>query len=264
MGKTGSAFVLALLLAFAPAGPGTAQTLADLADARALIEREHFTDAMTLLEPLARLQEREALYRVGWLYEENKGATPRSLDEHDRLAAAGRYYAGAALLGHADAAFRLGRLHLRGVGLARDPIAAAHWLRQAALHDHGKAQYEFGSLLAGGIGVRQDEYAALTWYLIAAERNDVPPAEMAAQSMCERLRRKLDLALEYRLGRERPGQRFKVYYAQRAGNDRYEILPGAIRTAMDRAVDFTPEGAAADKAKPSMPDWNCFSGRPES
>lgn len=259
----------ALALGMIAALPAYAATLSDREQGLALIEREHYTDAFRHLDPLTALDDVVALYRTALLFEENKGQQAQALDEPDRLAEAARRYSRAAELGHVDAAYRLGRLLLRGVGMARDPVAGAALVRHAALYDHGKAQHEFASLLAAGIGVARDEYAALTWYLIAAERNDVSPAELAATAMCDRLRRRLDLALEHRLRLEQPGQRFRPHYAkrvQRGGTetDRYEILPHGIRTALDRAAGFTPEGPAANKGKPDMPKDGCFSGLPES
>jgi len=262
-------FATVLALAAIAALPAVAATLRDREQGLALIEREHYTDAFRHLDPLTALDDVEALYRTARLYEENKGQPAQALDEHDRLAEAARRYGRAAELGHVDAAYRLGRLMLRGVGLPRDPVGGAGWIYRAAVHDHGKAQHEFASLLAAGTGVARDEYAALTWYLIAAERNDVSPAELAATAMCDRLRRRLDLALEHRLRLEQPAQRFKPFYAkrvQRGGSetDRYEILPHGIRTALDSAAGFTPEGPAAEKARPDMPRDGCFSGLPES
>ena len=264
MGKIVAVVVLGLSLVAGIDIASHAATSSDLENGIALIGREHYTDAFKLLDPLARLEDREALYQTGKLYEENKGQQAQALDEHDRLAEAASRYGPAARMFHADAAYRLGRLHLRGMGVKRDPIAAARLLRQAALADHGRAQFEFASLLAAGIGVARDEYAALTWYLIAAGRNDVSPAEPAAEAMCDRLREKLDLALEYRLRLERPEQRFKPIYTKPAHVDQYELMPRRIRAAMDRAVDFAPEGPAAERGKPDMPTSRCFSGAPES
>lgn len=260
MGGLCRAVALAITL-----GLGTAQaaSLADLEKGLALIGREHYSDAYDLLDPLAALDDPEALYRTALLYEENKGRQAQALDEHDRLAEAARRYARASAMGHVDASYRLARLYLRGVGVERDAKAAAGLLRGAALYDHGKAQYEYATLLAAGLGVPRDEFAALTWYLIAAQRNDVSPAEPAAESLCDRLRRKLDLALEYRLGLEQPDRRFKPVYTEPARIDQYALMPQRIRAAMDRAVDFIPEGPAAAKGKPDMPRTRCFTGQPE-
>lgn len=269
--RTAPGTLLAAVLAWTmlAAMPAKAATLADLEQGRALIEREHHTDAHRLLDPLAALDDVEALYRTARLYEENKGQQAQALDEHDRLAEAARRYHRAAERGHVDAAYRLASILLRGVGVARDPVGGAGWMYFAAARDHGKAQYEYATLLASGIGIARDEHAALSWYLIAAERNDVSPAELAATAQCERLRQRLDLALEHRLRLEQPAQRFKPRYLKRVQRgatetERYEILPLGVRTALDQAAGFVPEGPAAEKGKPSMPRDGCFSGLPES
>mgnify|MGYP000889881352 CR=1 FL=1 len=263
------AMATVLALGAIAAAPALAATLADRAQGLSLIEREHYTDAFRHLEPLTALDDVEALYRTARLFEENQGQQAQALDEHDRLAEAARRFHRAAELGHADAAYRLARLLLRGVGVARDPAAGAGWMYHAAMRDHGKAQYEYGSLLAAGTGIARDEYAALTWYLLAAERNDVSPAEQAATAQCERLRRRLDLALEHRQRLEQPGQRFKPRYQKRivrgaTETEQYEILPLGIRMALDQAAGYVPEGPAAAKGNPNMPRDGCFSGLPES
>jgi len=272
---------LAAILALGAAGMARAGTWEDIeqffADARmdkpkppqieqglSQVRSEHYSDAMATLDPMAALDDRDALYQTGRMYEEDQGRQPQALDEHDRLAEAARRYARAAELGHADAAYRLGRITLRGVGVARDPFAAATLLYQAAVADHGKAQYELGSLLAAGTGVQQDEYAALSWYLIAAQRNDVSPAEPAAEALCQRLRRQLDLAAQKRLMLERPGERFRPIYTKSGGEDRFAVMPARIQAAMDVAVDFEPPGREGQRGKPSMPNWRCFTGQPES
>ncbi len=261
-----AAVLAATLLAVAPAGSAT---LRDLEQGRALVEREHYTDGFRHLDTLVPLGEVEALYATARLFEENKGQQAQALDEHDRLAEAARRYHRAAEQGHIDAAYRLALIMLRGVGVARDPVGAAGWMYFAAARDHGKAQYEYATLLASGTGIARDEYAALSWYLIAAERNDVSPAELAATAQCERLRRRLDLALEHRQRLEQPAQRFKPRYQKRVQRgatetERYEILPLGIRTSLDQAAGFVPEGPAAGKGRPSMPNDGCFSGLPES
>lgn len=260
---------MVLFLGLGSPGPAGAATLRDLEDGRALIGREHYTDGHRLLDPLAAMDDVEALYRTARLYEENKGQQAQALDAHDRLAEAARRYRRAAELGHVDAAYRLALFLLSGTGQARDTTAGAGWMYFAAMHDHGKAQYEYGTLLASGIGIARDEQAALVWYLLAAERNDVSPAEQAATAQCERLRRQFDLALEHRQRLEQPAQRFKPRYLKRVvrgatETERYEILPLGIRTALDHAAGFTPDGPAARKGKPTMPTDGCFSGLPES
>lgn len=228
-----------------------------------LIKKEHYTDAMDMLEPMARLEDRDALYHTGRMFEMNQGAQAQSRDEYDRMVEAALRYQAASRMGHADATYRLANLFARGVGVAYDPVAAARLYREAAIKDHGKAQFEFATMLATGVGVARDEYAALTWYLIAAERNDIAASEQAAEALCVRLRQKLDLALELRQRVEQPTVRFRPRYTKPAPVDQYEILPARIKAAMDRAIDFQPDNS--NRIYPvSMPTWRCFSGAPEA
>ena len=236
----------------------------EIEKAREAVKKEDFSEAMRLYETQIQSNDREALYETGKMYEENLGSQARALDEYDRMEQAAKRYAAASQLGHVDATYRYGRLLARGVGVQQDYILAAEMYRRAALWDHGLAQYEYGSMLGSGVGVPQDEYAALTWYTIAAQRNDVSPAEPAAEALCNRLRQQMDLALERRMMQEKPGTRFRAHYMKTAPVDGYEVMPARIWQAMERAVDFTPEGPTAHRKKPGLPTWRCFSGKPES
>jgi TPR repeat protein len=266
--------------------------------AREAKKKEDYTEAMRLYETQIEFNDREALYETARMFEESKGAQAQQMNDHRRYQQAALRYHRAADLGHADAAYRYARLLAAGKGVDRDYITAAQYFLKAAVRDHGPAQYEYASLRAAGVGAKQDEFAALTWYLIAAQRNDVSPAEPAAEALCLRLRGKMEL--EWRLAlaekaaqdlaaaeaalkaaatdaeRARIGAdiakvkedardiRERRRYTQGAPVDGYAIMPVAINTAMQRAVDFTPEGPKAKKGKPGLPTWRCFSGKPEA
>jgi len=110
----------------------------------------------------------------------------------------------AAEAGHLPAARALGHLYTHGIGTARDPEQAAHWLRIAAADDHQAqsdlanlmlsgscrpetmtairawfdksaqagdpvAQFNMGLCLAEGLGGPQDEATALQWLRTAGE-----------------------------------------------------------------------------------------------
>ena len=266
--------------------------------AREAKKKEDYTEAMRLYETQIELNDREALYETARMFEENKGAQAQQMNDYRRFQQAALRYHRAADQGHADAAYRYARMLAAGKGVERDYVAAAQYFLKAAVRDHGPAQYEYGSLRAAGVGAKRDEFAALTWYLIAAQRNDVSPAEPAAEALCVRLRDKMEL--EWRLvladkeaqelagaeaalkaaatdaDRARIGgdvARIKEdardiqerrRYTQRAPVDGYAVMPVAINTAMQRAVDFTPEGPGAKKGKPGLPTWRCFSGKTEA
>ena len=267
-------------------------------DARDAKKKEDYTEAMRLYETQVPLDDREALYETARMFEESKGAQAQQLNEYRRMQQAALRYRRAAELGHVDAHYRYARILARGMGVDRDYVTAAQYFQKAAIRDHGLAQYEYASMRATGTGTSQDEFAALTWFLIAAQRNDVSPAEPAAEALCVRLREKMDLEWHLALVQKTEQDLAKAqadwaaatsdadrvriadaiakikedardirqrrYFTQRAPVDGYAVMPVAINTAMQRAVDFTPEGMGAKKGKPGMPTWRCFSGRTES
>lgn len=73
--------------------------------------------------------------------------------------------------GDADAQFRLGVLHERGLGTREDPFAAAKWYRRAAEQGFHAAQVNLGLMLVQGRGVAVDEVAAAAWFDKAASAN---------------------------------------------------------------------------------------------
>jgi hypothetical protein len=70
----------------------------------------------------------------------------------------------------ADAEFRAGLEHARGVGDSQDFAAAARCYLQAADRSHPSAEFNLGMLYARGQGVPQDEVQALMWIRRAAEQ----------------------------------------------------------------------------------------------
>lgn len=266
--------------------------------ARKAKKKEDYTEAMRLYDTQVQYDDREALYETARMFEENKGVQAQQLNEFRRLQQAALRYKRASELGHVDAGYRYARLLARGMGVDRDYVAAAQYFQWAAIRDHGPAQYEFGSMRASGTGTTRDEYAGLTWLLIAAQRNDVSPAEPAAEALCMRLREKMELEWHLSLVEKTErdlakaemdlkaaatdADRLRInaeiakiredardirqrrHYTQRVPVDGYAVMPAGIGTAMQRAVDFTPEGPGATKGKPGMPTWRCFSGKAES
>jgi TPR repeat protein len=78
----------------------------------------------------------------------------------------------AAMVGHAEAAFRLGELHARGRGRATSYTEAAQWYRAAAQAGHPAAARALASLYLTGAGVEADEEMAAHWVRVAAKEGD--------------------------------------------------------------------------------------------
>lgn len=74
--------------------------------------------------------------------------------------------------GDARAAFYLGSIYYRGLGVDRDLSRAFHWVKRAAMAGHAKAQVAVGYSYSNGLGVERNESLAIKWYRKAAEQGD--------------------------------------------------------------------------------------------
>ncbi len=77
----------------------------------------------------------------------------------------------AAEQGDAGAQINLGLCYDRGLGVDKDPKAAAAWYRKAAEQGDAKAQVNLGVRYDQGQGVDKDPKAAAAWYRKAAEQS---------------------------------------------------------------------------------------------
>lgn len=72
--------------------------------------------------------------------------------------------------GDAEAAWRVGDAHEKGVGASKDANLATQWYRRAAEAGSSEGQFRFGLMCEQGQGVPQDYSQAAEWYRKAAER----------------------------------------------------------------------------------------------
>lgn len=165
--------ILGLLVALAPAARG------EVDEAWQAYRAGAYERALRMLRPLAEAGDAEAQYDLGTLY-----CDGLAVKRNYRQAA--EWFSRAAEQGHLGAQFTLGFLAYHGAGrgeedgaLARDPIAAARWLKPAARRDNPMAQYLLASLYRKGEGVPKDDDKALSWALAAAEQG-VPGAQYEA------------------------------------------------------------------------------------
>ena len=74
----------------------------------------------------------------------------------------------AAQSGDAQAAWRLALNYRNGLGVARDPERAGHWMAVAARGQVPAAMFTLSNMLAAGEGMARDEAAARRWLETAA------------------------------------------------------------------------------------------------
>ncbi len=80
------------------------------------------------------------------------------------LASALRIWMQAAEGGDVEAQTNVGEIYERGLGVAPDHVAAAHWYQKAADKGYGRALFNLGTLYEQGLGVPKDTFKALNLY----------------------------------------------------------------------------------------------------
>jgi TPR repeat protein len=116
------------------------------------------------LEQAAAKGEPVAAYNVGLLLL-SSGAGDDLRRAVDQLRTAARAEIG-------DAQHALGVLYLRGHGVERDAVEAAHWLRKAAANGNTAGEVEYAILLFNGDGVTADEAQAARYFRRAAVKGN--------------------------------------------------------------------------------------------
>ena len=81
---------------------------------------------------------------------------------------AGAIFSREAERGRAAAQAYLGYMYAQGLGVPRDDVEAAHWLRRAADQGYPAAQFLLGQMVDKGHGVKQDFVEAEVWLDLAA------------------------------------------------------------------------------------------------
>ncbi len=78
----------------------------------------------------------------------------------------------ASYFGDSDAQYNLARLHLDGIGVAKDPRQAARWFNLAAEKGHHPSQALLGHMLLSGTGVPRQKAQGLMWLTLARDAAD--------------------------------------------------------------------------------------------
>jgi len=76
-----------------------------------------------------------------------------------------------AINGDADASWKVGLGYLRGIGVPKDEVKAAEWLKKAANLDDARAQTTLSDCYLRGVGVQRNYVRAYTWASIAARQS---------------------------------------------------------------------------------------------
>lgn len=169
-----TAVILALLV-HALACAGTMQ------DANAALDKRDYATALTILEPLAKAGDVDALGTMGNIYGFGWGVARD-------LKVAHNYWERAAQKHLATAMFNLGTLYLVGKpGFPQDDEQAAAWMKRGAEHRHVQAMLNLSSMYATGRGVKQDLGSALAWASLAQSNAKDPALSATANGQFQQL-----------------------------------------------------------------------------
>jgi TPR repeat protein len=181
-----------------------------------LLDRGRTAEALRALQHAADAGSAEGAHRLGLVFAEGTGGTPR--DDAKALA----LFEKAAAAGHHRAQINVGTLYFRGQGTPRDLVRARAWLEKAAAQEdpyalyalgramdesegqvmadsvrsadlyrraaqlgHPIAALRYGLALAEGLGVRKNPALAQQW-LIYADKWGVPEASLAMGDLAAR------------------------------------------------------------------------------
>lgn len=127
--------------------------------------QEAYTDAISLLRPLAKHGYTSAQFYIALMYDQGHGV----IQNHSIAA---KWYKKAAKLGHIDAQYNLGIAYASGQGVKSDVHKAIYWWKQAALSGSVDAQYNLGMVYTTGKGIKRDATMAIKWWTQAAAKGD--------------------------------------------------------------------------------------------
>lgn len=116
----------------------------------------------------------DAFYALGLMYETGQAG------EKDLARAFDLYHKAVATGPQSDAEYAIGRMLLRGRGVARNAAESVLWLKKAAQHGNPAGQYMLAAAYEAGWGVRVDDGEAYYWYR-RADQGD--PVELQEQDV---------------------------------------------------------------------------------
>ncbi|MEE4297870.1 MAG: hypothetical protein V2J24_00385 [Pseudomonadales bacterium] len=153
----------------------------------------------------------------------------------------------------AQARAALAWLHLKGLGVDRDPARAEALYRLAARQGHLDAQYNLGLLLAKGEAVPRREREAISWFERAAEGDHAEAAALAGRLLARRARATADATPSRTLADESDLDRARHWLARAADldHDGARVELGRLLLETDPAAGLALLEGAAERGSVS-------------
>ena len=173
--------LIALAVGLAAAGAAAAGTkqpsLASIGATATGEENDYLAVGEPVREPRRSGQRQGSLQQQCFPRVERARLARRRQDDRRLPVAAGR--------GDAAAAYALGIMYRKGLGVPQDPAEAAKWLRKSADLGLARAQTSLGAMYAFGEGVPQSRAEAMKWTKAAAEQGDARAQYVLGLMYCD-------------------------------------------------------------------------------
>ena len=148
----------------------------DYQTARRAYEVGRFTEALEILERLAREGNSRAQYEVALMHLQGIGTAVNPT-------LGGQWMLAAANSGNATAMVEIGGRFENGVNAEKNTILAFTWYRRAALTGDPIGRYKYALMYESGEGIPQDLPRAYAWYRLA----DSTAGKIAAQRVWQKM-----------------------------------------------------------------------------
>lgn len=116
-----------------------------------------YVKALEFYDKAAKLNNKDALFRLGWFYSEGLGV---EVDYEKSM----RYYLLAADLGHSTAMNNIGAAYANGWGVNKDALKALEWYTKAYENGSTFSAKNIGGMYYYSEGVDKDYYKSFEWY----------------------------------------------------------------------------------------------------
>jgi TPR repeat protein len=133
----------------------------DYQKARRAYEVGNFTEALQMLEKLAKDGDSRAQYEVALMYLQGIGTKIDPM-------MGGKWMLASANNGNTTAMVEIGGRHEAGVNAEKNPIIAFTWFRRAAIAGDAIGKYKLAMMYETGEGVPEDLPRAYAWYKLSA------------------------------------------------------------------------------------------------
>jgi len=129
-----------------------------------------YTQAKKIFEKLAKKNNMQAQYNLGYLYEHGEG-----VEKNAQQALV--WYKKSAKQGYVDAQYNVATFYFTGKGVKKDVQKALYWYEEAGKRGDRNALFNLGTFYAEGKEVEKNKITAFNYWIESAKRSHVKAQE---------------------------------------------------------------------------------------